>query len=157
MNAFALLRADHEEVGDMLGAIEDTTERAIKTRDVLFKTRDVLFARLKEALDLHARIEEEMFYPALKESEETREITLEAYEEHRLIKQLLGELEAEPKDTEEWTAKFTQLKENIEHHVAEEEGEMFKKAQRVLSKEEIEALGESLLDAKQRKRTIGAI
>ena len=157
MNAFALLRADHEEVADMLGAIEDTTERAIKTRDVLFKTRDVLFARLKEALDLHARIEEEMFYPALKESEATREITLEAYEEHRLIKQLLGELEAEPKDTEEWTAKFTVLKENIEHHVEEEEGEMFKEAQRVLSKEEIEALGERLLDAKQRKRTIGAI
>jgi len=157
MNAFALLRADHEEVADMLGAIEDTTERAIKTRDVLFKTRDVLFARLKEALDLHARIEEEMFYPALKESEETREITLEAYEEHRLVKQLLGELEGEPKDTEEWTAKFTVLKESIEHHVEEEEGEMFKKAQRVLSKEEIEALGERLLEAKQRERTIGAI
>ena len=157
MNAFALLRADHEEVADMLGAIEDTTERAIKTRDVLFKTRDVLFARLKEALDLHARIEEEMFYPALKESQETREITLEAYEEHRLVKQLLGELEGEPKDTEEWTAKFTVLKESIEHHVEEEEGEMFKKAQRVLSKEEIEALGERLLEAKQRERTIGAI
>ena len=150
MNAFALLKADHEKVADMLVTIEDTTERAIKTRDALF-------ARLKEELDLHARIEEEMFYPALKESEETRDITLEAYEEHRLVKQLLGELEAEPKDTEEWTAKFTVLKENIEHHVEEEEGEMFKKAQRVLSKEEIEALGERLLEAKQRERAIGAI
>ena len=150
MNAFALLKADHEKVADMLVTIEDTTERAIKTRDALF-------ARLKEELDLHARIEEEMFYPALKESEETRDITLEAYEEHRLVKQLLGELEAEPKDTEEWTAKFTVLKENIEHHVEEEEGEMFKKAQRVLSKEEIEALGERLLEVKQRERAIGAI
>ncbi len=150
MNAFALLKADHEKVADMLGTIEDTTARAIKTRDALF-------ARLKEELDLHARIEEEMFYPALKESEETREIALEAYEEHRLVKQLLGELEAEPKDTEEWTAKFTVLKENIEHHVEEEEGEMFKKAQRVLSEEEIEALGERLLEAKQRVRAIGAI
>ena len=150
MNAFALLKADHEKVADMLVTIEDTTERAIKTRDALF-------ARLKEELDLHARIEEEMFYPALKESEETRDITLEAYEEHRLVKQLLGELEAEPKDTEEWTAKFTVLKENIEHHVEEEESEMFKKAQRVLSEEEIEALGERLLEVKQRERAIGAI
>jgi hypothetical protein len=143
MNGFALLKADHEKVAGILATIDETTERAIKGRDALF-------ARLKEELDLHARIEEEIFYPALEESEETHEITLEAYEEHRLVKQLLAELEAEPKDTEEWTAKFTVLKENIEHHVEEEEGEMFKKARQVLSAEEIEILGERLQEAKQR-------
>ena len=149
MNAFALLKADHEKVAGILETIEDTTERAVKGRDELF-------ARLKAELDLHAMIEEEIFYPALEDTEEAREITLEAYEEHRLVKQLLAELEAEPKDTEEWTAKFTVLKENIEHHVEEEEGELFKKARQALSEEEIETLGEQLQDAKQQNRAAAA-
>jgi iron-sulfur cluster repair protein YtfE (RIC family) len=149
MDAFALLKADHEKVAGMLETIEETTERALKGREELF-------ARLKEELDLHARVEEEIFYPVLEEAEETREITLEAYEEHRLVKQLLSELEAEPKDSEEWTAKFTVLKENIEHHVEEEEGEMFKKARQALTEEEIEALGERLQEAKRQRRAAGA-
>ena len=149
MNAFALLKADHERVAGILETIEDTTERAVKGRDELF-------ARLKAELDLHAMIEEEIFYPALEDTEEAREITLEAYEEHRLVKQLLAELEAEPKDTEEWTAKFTVLKENIEHHVEEEEGEMFKKARQALSEEEIETLGDRLQEAKQQNKAAAA-
>lgn len=142
MNAFTLLKADHETVAGILEQIDETTERAIKGRDELF-------ARLKSELDLHAKIEEEILYPVLEEADETHDITLEAYEEHRLVKQLLAELEAEPKDTEEWTAKFTVLKENIEHHVEEEEGEMFKKARQALSEDEIESLGDRLQAAKQ--------
>ena len=149
MNAFALLKADHEKVAGILETLEDTTERAVKGRDDLF-------ARLKAELDLHAMIEEEIFYPALEDTEEAREITLEAYEEHRLVKQLLAELEAEPKDTEEWTEKFTVLKENIEHHVEEEEGELFKKARQALSEEELETLGEELQAAKQQNRAASA-
>jgi hemerythrin-like domain-containing protein len=149
MNAFNLLKSDHEKVAGILASIEETTERAAKGRDELF-------ARLKAELDVHAKIEEEIFYPVLEEAEDTRDITLEAYEEHRLVKQLLTELESEPKDTEEWTAKFTVLKENIEHHVEEEEGEMFKKAQNVLSEEEIETLGNRLQDAKKQNRAAGA-
>ena len=149
MNAFTLLKTDHEKVAGILTSIEETTERAVKGRDELF-------TRLKEELDLHAKIEEEIFYPALEEAEETREVTLEAYEEHRLVKQLLAELEVEPKDTEEWTAKFTVLKENIEHHVEEEEGEMFKKARQVLGEDEIEALGNRLQAAKKENQAAAA-
>ena len=145
MDASAVLKADHEKVAGILETIEETTERAMKGRDEMF-------ARLKSELDLHAMIEEEIFYPALEESEETRDITLEAYEEHRMVKQLLAELEAEPKDTEEWTAKFAVLKENIEHHVEEEEGEMFTKAREALSNEEIERLGEELQNAKRQNK-----
>ena len=145
MDAFAVLKADHEKVAGILETIDETTERAIKSRDEMF-------AQLKSELDLHAMIEEEIFYPALEESEETRDITLEAYEEHRMVKQLLAELEAEPKDTEEWTAKCTVLKENIEHHVEEEEGEMFTKARKALSEEEIESLGEELQQAKRQNK-----
>ena len=149
MNAFTLLKTDHETVAGILASIEETTERAVKGRDELF-------TRLKRELDLHAKIEEEIFYPALEDADETRDVTLEAYEEHRLVKQLLAELETEPKDTEEWTAKFTVLKENIEHHVEEEEGEMFKKARQVLSEEEIEALGNQLQEAKTQNRAAAA-
>ena len=145
MNAFKLLKADHEKVAGILESIDKTTERALKTREELF-------TRLKQELDLHAKIEEEILYPALKELEETRELALEGYEEHRLVKQLLEELEAAAKDDEEWTAKFTVLKENIEHHVEEEEGEMFKKARRALSEEEIETLGDRLQQAKGQER-----
>jgi hemerythrin-like domain-containing protein len=141
MNAFTLLKADHEKVAGILEKIEGTTERAIKGREELF-------AQLKNELDVHTRIEETILYPALEEYEETRDISLEAYEEHAIVKQLLEELESSRKDDEQWTAKFTVLKENIEHHVEEEEGEMFKKARKVLSEDEIAKLGERLQEAK---------
>jgi iron-sulfur cluster repair protein YtfE (RIC family) len=142
MDAFTLLKNDHEKVAGILEKIDATTERAAKGREELF-------TQLKNELDVHARIEEEILYPALEEYEETRDISLEAYEEHALVKQLLEELAAAPKDDETWTAKFTVLKENVEHHVEEEEGEMFTEARKVLSKDEIEELGNRLEKAKQ--------
>jgi hypothetical protein len=149
MNPFELLKTDHEKVAGLMEKIDATTERGIKTREDLF-------TQLKTELDLHAQIEEKIFYPAIEDAEETRDITLEAYEEHNLVKQLLTELEAEDKGSEQWTAKFTVLKENVEHHVEEEEGEMFKKARTVLSKEELDELGEQLQTAKQQGKTAAA-
>lgn len=145
MNAFTLLKQDHETVADLLEKIDQTTERGIKTREDLF-------TKLKTELDVHAKIEETIFYPALEDQDETRDITLEAFEEHRLVKQLLGELESMSKDAEEWTAKFTVLKENIEHHVEEEEGEMFENARKVLSKEDQESLGTRMEQAKKEEK-----
>jgi len=149
MNAFELLKTDHETVAGLLEKIDQTTERGVKTREELF-------ARLKTELDLHAKIEELILYPALETAEETRGITLEAYEEHRLVKQLLSELAKMPKDDEQWTARFTVLKENVEHHVEEEEDELFKKARQVLSKEEIETLGTRLQEAKKEQKARAA-
>ena len=141
MNAFTLLKADHKKVAGILEKIDATTERGVKTREELF-------TQLKSELDLHAQIEEAILYPALEKAEETHEITLEAFEEHRLVKQLLKELESMDKSEEQWTARFTVLKENIEHHVEEEEGEMFKKARKVLSDQEAEDLGARMEAAK---------
>jgi len=141
MNAFDLLKADHKKVADILEKLDATSERALKTREELF-------TKLKRELDVHSRIEETIFYPVLEEADETHEITLEALEEHALVKQLLEELQALAKDDEQWTAKFTVLKENVEHHVEEEEGEMFKKARKVLSEEAIETLGTRMERAK---------
>jgi hemerythrin superfamily protein len=141
MNAFTLLKADHKKVAGIFEKLEPTTERGVKTREQLF-------AQLKNELDLHARIEEEIFYPALKEADETHDIVLEGYEEHAVVKRLLSELDELSKDDEIWGAKLKVLQENVEHHVEEEEGEMFSSARKVLSAEEVEALGERLEAAK---------
>ena len=86
MDAFELLKRDHKKVSEIFEKLEPTTERGVKTREELF-------TRLKNELDVHARVEEQIFYPALKEAQETHDITLEAYEEHAIVKQLLAELE----------------------------------------------------------------
>ena len=149
MNAFTLLKADHNKVAGILEKIDATTERGVKTREELF-------TQLKTELDIHARIEETILYPTLEKADETHDITLEAYEEHKVVKTLLSELESLGKDKEEWTAKFAVLKENIEHHVEEEEGEMFTKARKVLSDAEAEDLGTRLEKAKGEQKAAAA-
>ncbi len=149
MDAFELLKQDHEKVSGIFEKLEPTTERAVKTREELF-------TQLKQELDVHAEIEEQIFYPAIKDADETHDITLEAFEEHAVVKHLLAELDAESKETEEWGAKLTVLKENVEHHVEEEEGEMFPKAKKVLSSEQIEELGTRMEQAKQQLKSRAA-
>jgi iron-sulfur cluster repair protein YtfE (RIC family) len=145
MDVFTLLKNDHEKVSGIFSKLDETTERAEKTRTELF-------TQLKQELDVHAHIEETIFYPAIKNEAETRDITLEGFEEHHVIKTLLKELAGSPVDTEQWTAKLKVLKENVEHHVEEEEGEMFKSAREVLSKEQIEDLGARMEAEKQRQQ-----
>jgi predicted DNA-binding protein len=145
MNPFTLLKEDHKKVAGILEKLNDTTERGIKTREELF-------TQLKTELDIHAEIEEMIFYPELEKHDETRDITLEGIEEHRIVKELLAELDALAKDDEVWTAKMTVLKENVEHHVEEEEGEMFPKARKALTEEEIESLGTRLEAAKKKQK-----
>ena len=142
MNAFQLLKEDHQKVSGIFQQLEPTTERAEKTRTELF-------AKLQEELDIHAKVEESVFYPAIKQAAETREIVLAGFEEHHVIKMLLKELEAVPVDTEQWTAKLKVLQENVEHHVEEEEGEMFQSARQVLSEDEINQLGARMEEMKK--------
>jgi hemerythrin superfamily protein len=143
MNPFTLLKKDHKTVAGLLNKLEKTTDRGLKSRTELFE-------QLKQDLDVHTSIEEKVLYPALKEKQETEDITLEAIEEHKIVKTLLSELDELAKDSDEWLAKLTVLKENVEHHVEEEEGEMFKKARKVFSKDELENLGNQLAEEKRR-------
>ena len=146
MNAFQLLKEDHQKVSGIFQQLEPTTERAEKTRTELF-------AKLNEELTIHTQVEESVFYPAIKQAAETREIVLEGFEEHHVIKMLLKELDSTPVDTEQWTAKLKVLKENVEHHVEEEEGEMFQKARDVLSEDEINQLGAQMEQMKQQLKS----
>jgi len=141
MDAIQLLKADHDKVKKLLTELESTTERAIKTRTELFET-------IKTELTVHEVIEEEIFYPALKEHPKAKDIVLEGYEEHHVVDTLMGELEALPVDDETWGAKAKVMQENIEHHIEEEEGEMFAKARQVFDRAELVELGERMAERK---------
>jgi hemerythrin-like domain-containing protein len=137
MDAIALLKQDHDKVKGLLRELEPTTERAVKTRQELF-------ARLKTELTVHEIIEEEIFYPTLKEHPKAKDIVLEGYEEHNVVDTLMSQLAALPVDDETWGAKASVMIENIEHHIEEEEGEMFTKARQVFDREELEQLGAAM-------------
>ena len=136
-NAIELLENDHKKVKKLLEQGDDTTENAVKARTELF-------AKIKREMEIHEAIEEEIFYPALKEHPKAKEIVLEGYEEHHVVDQIMGELGDTAVEDERWGAKFSVMKENIEHHIEEEEDEMFKKARDVFSSDELDALGEKM-------------
>ena len=137
MDALTLLKNDHDKVKGIMSELEPTTERAEKTRTELF-------AKLKMELTVHEIIEEEIFYPTLKQHPKAKEIVLEGYEEHNVVDTLMGELEALPVTDETWGAKASVMIENLEHHIEEEEGEMFQKARQVFDRQELEDLGKAM-------------
>jgi hemerythrin-like domain-containing protein len=144
-NAIQLLEDDHKKVKKLLAQGDDTTENAVKTRTELFE-------KLKSEMEVHEAIEEEIFYPALKEHPKAKEIVLEGYEEHHVVDTIMGELGETSVEDETWGAKFSVMKENIEHHIEEEEGDMFKKARDVFSTEELDELGAQM---EARKKELG--
>jgi len=150
MDAIALLKADHDKVKKMLADGEETTERAEVARTDLFE-------KLKAEMLIHERIEEEIFYPALKSHPKAKDIVLEGYEEHHVVDEIMGELERLPVTDETWGAKFKVMKENIEHHIEEEEGEMFKTARQVFDADELESLGARMLELKQLGQQVGPV
>jgi hypothetical protein len=142
VDALKLLKEDHDKVRRMLAELASTTERGVKTRERLFTA-------IKQELEVHEAIEEEIFYPALKEHAKARETVLEAYEEHHVVDTVMGELERTPFDDETWGAKAMVMKENLEHHIEEEEGEMFAQARAVFDGPTLEALGEEMASRKR--------
>ena len=143
MDAITMLKADHDKVKKLLTELESTTERGVKTREELFAT-------IKGELSIHEVIEEEIFYPALKSHPKAKDIVLEGYEEHHIADVIVRELHQVATDDEQWGAKFKVLKESIEHHIKEEEGEMFRTARGVLSREELKTLGAKMIAMKER-------
>lgn len=142
MDAISLLKEDHDRVKKLLIELDSTTERGVKTRDELF-------TKIRHELQVHEAIEEEIFYPALKEHPKTKELVLEAYEEHNVVNMIMQEIEDVPYDDETWGAKLTVMKENLEHHIDEEESEMFKQARRVFDKNELGELGDRMQARKE--------
>ncbi|MFL5726993.1 MAG: hemerythrin domain-containing protein [Chloroflexota bacterium] len=137
MNAITMLTDDHRAVKRLLEEIESTTERGVKTRQELF-------GRVKEMLMVHEIIEEEIFYPAMRDHPKAKDMVLEAYEEHNVVDTILTELDQTPPDDETWGAKATVMAENLRHHIDEEENEMFPTARKLFEEAELKELGEKM-------------
>ena len=137
-DAIQLLEREHRRFEALLKQGEDTTERARTGRRELLDT-------LASALSAHELMEEKVLYPALQAHPEARDIVLEGFEEHHVADVIVKELYDVATDDEAWGAKFTVLKENIEHHIQEEEGQMFRVARGVFSQEELRDLAARML------------
>jgi iron-sulfur cluster repair protein YtfE (RIC family) len=142
MDVYALLTADHEKAKALFTALEATKEADVKKRESLF-------SELNLELSVHMAAEEKFLYPETLAEAPIHAKTQEAYEEHNVAKALLKQLEAEDKGTEAWTAKLTVLRENIEHHVREEENDLFIKARKRLSQKQAVDIADEILEYKE--------
>jgi len=142
MDALELLKQDHEKVSELLERGQEADP----------KQRKQIFKKIKSELETHARIEETIFYPAMEEHEELKDMVLESLEEHKQMKTVLRELAKLSPNSERFKPKFKVLKDNVEHHaVEEEEGKMFPKVRKIIDKSELEQLGEELEAAKHKR------
>jgi hypothetical protein len=116
------------------------------------ESKDV-FMQLKSELDIHMAGEEKLYYPQLENKKEATEVTLEGYEEHHVAKLLLSEIENTPVDDKRWIAKMKVLKETVQHHVKEEESEIFEKSRKVLSDSQAEEIGSKYMEFKKHEQS----
>jgi hemerythrin-like domain-containing protein len=145
-DAIMLLERDHRQLEKLLDRAEKTDARSLKQRTALLRA-------ITTALDLHEAIEEQVLYPALKAHAEARAIVLEGYQEHHVADVIVAELHRMGKDDERWAAKLKVLKESIEHHIGEEEGEMFRTARAVMTRAELQRLGARMAAMKAERST----
>ena len=134
LDAISLLETDHRRMEELLKEGEDTTVRAVDRRITLLET-------ITKELNLHELVEEKVLYPALKAHPQAKDIVLEGYQEHHVADLIVKELHGLATDDERWGAKFKVLKENIEHHIQEEEGEMFRTARGIFGASELQDMG----------------
>jgi hemerythrin-like domain-containing protein len=137
MKATQLLKDQHREVKDLFDRIHKTEDE---------EERRELLDQIADRLQMHMLIEESIFYPAVREvtnTGKTKEMIPEAYEEHHVVKLVLDELPDVEPDDESFTAKMTVLCELVDHHVEEEEREVFKAAE-TLGAERLDELGNEM-------------
>jgi hemerythrin-like domain-containing protein len=146
MDATRLLTEDHQKVRKLLEQLAETTSRGAKTRAELLK-------KIAMELKVHTQIEEEIFYPAFKQAcsdAKDDRLYFEALEEHRAAGELvLPDLQGTDVSSEKFGGRAKVLKELVSHHADEEEKDMFSRARKVFSKDDLAELGERLAARKQ--------
>jgi hemerythrin superfamily protein len=143
MDAITLLKADHKTVSALFKKFDKLGDRAEKTKRELVD-------KIIEELSIHAAIEEQLFYPAAREcAPDTEDHILESLEEHHIVKWVLSELEDLDPGDERFDAKVTVLKENVEHHVEEEEQDWFPKVREAMGRKALQELGTAMEKAKK--------
>lgn len=140
-DATALLQRDHAEVKKLFKQYEKLADAEADGQE-----RSELANRICAMLTVHATIEEEIFYPAAREAEVDDDLLDEAQVEHASVKDLIAQIESMSPDDELYDAKVTVLGEYVDHHVQEEEGEMFPKCRK--ADMDLAALAEALAERK---------
>ncbi len=147
MDALELLTADHNRVRGLFARFQ-----AAEGENDAQAAR--LAAKIFEELEVHTKIEEEIFYPAItKLNDEIHELVTEGIEEHHVVDNLMAEVKGLSPSDEEWAAKVKVLIENVEHHAGEEEEEMFPKVRGAMESDARAALGQQM---EARKAELGA-
>jgi hemerythrin superfamily protein len=143
IDAIALLKADHKKVRALLETLDKTDAPVRRTR---------LLGQIEVEVKAHAKIEEEIFYPAFKrkaEDSDQVQMYLEAKEEHGLVDIMLPKVKASDPSSDQFAARAKVLKDLILHHAKEEEKEMFKTAKQLFDRDELKALGAQLQTRKR--------
>lgn len=142
MHALTLLKNDHRKVEQLFKSFEKTESKSRKSS---------LAKQIVKELAIHAAIEEQVFYPAVRKalSENDEDMILEALEEHHIVKWVVWEIDGLNPDDERFDAKVKVLSENVKHHVEEEETELFKKVRKLFSTKQLNDLGVALEAAKR--------
>lgn len=146
MNAIDMLIEDHERVKDLLTRLTESTERAVKTRSELLQKLDM-------EVTIHTELEEQILYPAYKEAGGKEELKMyyEAKEEHRAVDSLvLPDLKATDPATVQFSGRVKVCKELLEHHIEEEESEMFPQARELFDEARLEEMGEQMAALRNR-------
>jgi hemerythrin superfamily protein len=143
MDAITLLKNDHKTVEQLFKRFEKAGDRA-------FVQKRQIVDRIIEELSVHAAVEEQVFYPAASATvPDTEDVALESVEEHHVVKILLDELEKMDPHDERFDAKVTVLIENVRHHVEEEETEFFPKVREELGRNDLNEVGDAMVQAKK--------
>jgi hemerythrin superfamily protein len=143
-SATQMIRQDHKKVEGLFKKFEQTKGAQAKRR---------LAENAMAELEVHAALEEEIFYPAVKKEVDNGSMVQEAIEEHQTVKQLISELKGMAEADDEFESQFSQLIENVQHHVEEEENEMLPKAEE--SDIDLNSLGEQMAQRKQQMQNGG--
>jgi iron-sulfur cluster repair protein YtfE (RIC family) len=141
MDMLKLIEEDHKKTMKGLEELEETKGRELAARK---KT----WTALEHDLLAHMKGEEEILYPALQGDIEDK--ILEAIEEHQLVKMASSVLDETPADDKRWLAKLKVIKENIEHHIEEEEDEIFEAAKEKFSKDKLDLMGKQFEEIKRK-------
>jgi hemerythrin-like domain-containing protein len=145
-----MLKSDHTTLKRLLRELSETTDRAVKQRESLV-------SQIERELKTHAQVEEEVFYPAFKAAAsktDAEELFYEAAEEHHVADMVLPALKASNPKSPEFKAKAKVLKDLIEHHIKEEETQMFQVARQLFDEEQLRELGDIM---QERRATIEAM
>lgn len=143
-SATEILKKDHDRVRDLFREYPENGEGGASRK------KEIVGELIRE-LTIHAKVEEEIFYPAVlgRRDKEAEKIVRESFEEHKIVKTLLEELSRMRPGDDQYDAKVTVLREGVEHHAKEEEDDLFPEAEDLFSNKELEEMGAEIEDRKE--------